>query len=125
MQSIISIANLSKTYASGQTALKNASLDSKSGEILAPGPDGAGKTTLSSIIYGLVNASTGAVMADGHDTVKDFRATRSLIGLVPQELTPGAFDTMWNTLQMQFLPAIRRRSANRCRAVFAPCGTAH
>ena len=99
MQSIVSITDLSKTYASGQTALKSVSLDIEAGEILALlGPNGAGKTTLISIICGIVNASTGSVRVDGHDTVKDFRATRSLIGLVPQELTLGAFDTVWNTL---------------------------
>ena len=99
MQSIVSITDLSKTYASGLTALKNVSLDIEAGEILALlGPNGAGKTTLISIICGIVNASTGSVKVDGHDTVKDFRATRSLIGLVPQELTLGAFDTVWNTL---------------------------
>ena len=99
MQSIVSITDLSKTYASGQTALKSVSLDIEAGEILALlGPNGAGKTTLISIICGIVNATTGSVRVDGHDTVKDFRATRSLIGLVPQELTLGAFDTVWNTL---------------------------
>ena len=99
MQPVVSITDLSKTYASGQTALKNVSLDIEAGEILALlGPNGAGKTTLISIICGIVNASTGSVRVDGHDTVKDFRATRSLIGLVPQELTLGAFDTVWNTL---------------------------
>jgi len=99
MQPIVSIANLSKTYASGHQALKNVSLDIEPGEILALlGPNGAGKTTLISIICGLVNASSGSVTVDGHDTLRDFRATRSLIGLVPQELTLGAFDTVWNTL---------------------------
>ncbi|MCK5480868.1 MAG: ABC transporter ATP-binding protein [Gammaproteobacteria bacterium] len=99
MQPIISISNLSKTYAGGQPALKNVSLDIEPGEILALlGPNGAGKTTLISIICGIVNASAGSVMVDGHDTVEDFRATRSMIGLVPQELTLGAFDTVWNTL---------------------------
>jgi ABC-2 type transport system ATP-binding protein len=99
MQPIVSIANLSKTYASGHPALKDVSLEIEQGEILALlGPNGAGKTTLISIICGIVNASSGSVTVDGHDTVEDFRATRSLIGLVPQELTLGAFDTVWNTL---------------------------
>ena len=99
MQPIVSIANLSKTYASGYQALQNVSLDIEPGEILALlGPNGAGKTTLISIICGIVNASSGAVTVDGHDIVRDFRATRSIIGLVPQELTLGAFDTVWNTL---------------------------
>lgn len=99
MQPIISISNLSKTYASGFKALNNVSLDIAQGEILALlGPNGAGKTTLISIICGIVNASSGTVMVDGYDNVKDYRATRSLIGLVPQELTLGTFDTVWNTL---------------------------
>ena len=99
MQSIVSVANLSKTYASGHPALKEVSLDIAPGEILALlGPNGAGKTTLISIICGIVNASSGAVTVDGHDIVADYRKTRSLIGLVPQELTLGAFDTVWNTL---------------------------
>lgn len=99
MQTIVSIANLSKTYAGGHQALKNVSLDIERGEILALlGPNGAGKTTLISIICGTVNASTGSVSVDGHDIVADYRVTRSMIGLVPQELTLGAFDTVWNTL---------------------------
>ena len=99
MQSIVSIKNLSKTYASGHHALQDVTLDIASGEILALlGPNGAGKTTLISIICGIVNASSGSVMVDGHDIVADYRATRSMIGLVPQELTLGAFDTVWNTL---------------------------
>ncbi len=99
MQSIVSVTNLSKTYASGHPALKDVSLDIAPGEILALlGPNGAGKTTLISIICGIVNASSGSVTVDGHDIVADYRKTRSLIGLVPQELTLGAFDTVWNTL---------------------------
>ena len=99
MSSIVSISNLSKTYTNGFQALKNVNLDIKQGEILALlGPNGAGKTTLISIICGIVNASEGSVTVDGHDIVKDYRETRSTIGLVPQELTLGAFDTVWHTL---------------------------
>ncbi|MEN8106660.1 MAG: ABC transporter ATP-binding protein [Pseudomonadota bacterium] len=99
MQSIVSITNLSKTYASGHHALKDVTLDIAAGEILALlGPNGAGKTTLISIICGIVNASSGSVTVGGHDIVAGYRATRSMIGLVPQELTLGAFDTVWNTL---------------------------
>jgi len=99
MQSIVSISNLSKTYASGFQALKNVNLDIQRGEILALlGPNGAGKTTLISIICGIVNASAGSVTVGGHDIVSDYRTTRSMIGLVPQELTLGAFDSVWNTL---------------------------
>ena len=99
MQPIVSISNLSKTYASGFQALKNVNLDIQPGEILALlGPNGAGKTTLISIICGIVNASSGSVSVAGHDIVDDYRITRSLIGLVPQELTLGAFDRVWHTL---------------------------
>jgi len=100
MQPIVSISNLSKTYASGHKALKSLDLDIERGEILALlGPNGAGKTTLISIICGIVNSTTGSVKVDGHDIVTDFRATRSKIGLVPQELTLGAFDKVINTLR--------------------------
>jgi len=100
MQTIISVSNLSKTYAGGHQALKNLNLDIKRGEILALlGPNGAGKTTLISIICGLVKATTGTVTVDGFDNVSDFRKTRSTIGLVPQELTLGAFDKVINTLK--------------------------
>jgi len=99
MQAIVSISNLSKTYASGYQALKNVSLDIAPGEILALlGPNGAGKTTLISIICGIVSASEGSVTVGGHDIDRGYRVTRSMIGLVPQELTLGAFDTVWNTL---------------------------
>ena len=99
MPSIVSITDLSKTYASGHHALRNVNLDIADGEILALlGPNGAGKTTLISIICGIVNASSGSVTVAGHDIVTDYRASRSMIGLVPQELTLGAFDTVWNTL---------------------------
>ncbi len=99
MQPIISISNLSKTYASGHRALKDVSLDIKAGEILALlGPNGAGKTTLISIICGIVNPTSGSVRVSGYDIISDYRKTRSMIGLVPQELTLGAFETVWNTL---------------------------
>ena len=99
MQPIVSISNLSKTYPNGYQALKNINLDIQPGEILALlGPNGAGKTTLISAICGIVNASAGSVTVGGYDIVKDYRLTRSMIGLVPQELTLGAFDTVWNTL---------------------------
>lgn len=99
MSAIVSVSNLSKTYSNGHQALKSVDLEIRRGEILALlGPNGAGKTTLISIICGIVNASTGSVTVDGHDIVADYRITRSLIGLVPQELTLGAFDKVWNTL---------------------------
>ena len=99
MQPIVSISNLSKTYTSGHRALKDVNLEIAPGEILALlGPNGAGKTTLISIICGIVNASSGSVTVGGHDIVTDYRTTREMIGLVPQELTLGAFDTVWNTL---------------------------
>ncbi len=98
-QTIVSISNVSKTYADGHQALKSLSLDIRRGEILALlGPNGAGKTTLISIICGIVNATTGSVTVDGHDIVTDFRTTRSMIGLVPQELTLGSFDKVMHTL---------------------------
>jgi ABC-2 type transport system ATP-binding protein len=96
---IISIANLSKTYASGFQALKRINLEIRRGEIFALlGPNGAGKTTLINVICGIVTASEGAVSVDGHDIVKDYRATRSMIGLVPQELTSNAFESVWETV---------------------------
>ncbi len=99
MTSIISIQNLSKTYASGLAALTNVSFEIKRGEILALlGPNGAGKTTLISIVCGIVNKSSGAVIVDGHDNVTGFRAARSLIGLVPQELHLSIFETVWDTV---------------------------
>ncbi len=99
MQPIIAIDSLSKTYASGFQALKQVSLDIRRGEIFALlGPNGAGKTTLINIVCGIVNPSTGTVTVDGHDIRKDFRATRSLIGLVPQELTTDAFESVWATV---------------------------
>ncbi|PWK72747.1 ABC transporter ATP-binding protein [Aminobacter sp. AP02] len=99
MQPIISVSNLSKTYASGFSALKNINLEIRRGEIFALlGPNGAGKTTLISIICGIVNPSEGKVLADGHDIITDFRAARTRIGLVPQELTTDAFETVWATV---------------------------
>jgi len=99
MQPIISINNLSKVYASGFQALKSVNLDIQRGEILALlGPNGAGKTTLIGIICGLLTPSHGTVTVDGHDITTGFRAARSLIGLVPQELTTDAFETVWDTV---------------------------
>jgi ABC-2 type transport system ATP-binding protein len=99
MLPIISIANLSKTYASGFRALKNVNLDIKAGEILALlGPNGAGKTTLISIVCGIVNPSEGSVTVAGHDIIKGYRITRAMIGLVPQELTTDAFESVWNAV---------------------------
>ena len=99
MSPIISISNLSKTYASGFQALKNIDLEIQRGEIFALlGPNGAGKTTLISIICGIVTATAGSVTADGHDIVRDYRSARSAIGLVPQELTTDTFETVWATV---------------------------
>ncbi|HZB81985.1 MAG TPA: ABC transporter ATP-binding protein [Rubrobacteraceae bacterium] len=99
MQPIICVSNLSKTYASGFRALNKINLDIHHGEIFALlGPNGAGKTTLISIICGIVNPTQGLVLVDGHDIVTDYRAARSLIGLVPQELTTDAFETVWDTV---------------------------
>jgi ABC-2 type transport system ATP-binding protein len=99
LRPIISVANLSKTYASGLQALKDIDLDIRRGEIFALlGPNGAGKTTLINVICGIVNPTEGSVRADGHDIVSDYRAARSLIGLVPQELTTDAFETVWATV---------------------------
>jgi ABC-2 type transport system ATP-binding protein len=99
MSPIISVSNLSKTYASGFHALKNINLDILDGEILALlGPNGAGKTTLISIICGIVNASEGSVTVAGLNGAKDYRKVRSMIGLVPQELTTDAFETVLGTV---------------------------
>jgi len=98
MQPVISVRNLSKTYATGFQALKSVDLEIRRGEIFALlGPNGAGKTTLINIICGIANASAGTVTIDGHDHVRDFRAARDLIGLVPQELHTDAFETVWAT----------------------------
>jgi ABC-2 type transport system ATP-binding protein len=99
MQAILAVSNVSKTYASGFVALKNIDLTIRRGEIFALlGPNGAGKTTLISIICGIVTASAGTVHVAGHDIVRDYRAARSMIGLVPQELTTDAFETVWGTV---------------------------
>ena len=100
MSSIITVSNVGKTYASGFVALKSVNLDIRRGEIFALlGPNGAGKTTLISIICGIVRASQGTVSADGHDIVRDYRAARAAIGLVPQELHTDAFETVMATLK--------------------------
>jgi ABC-2 type transport system ATP-binding protein len=99
MQPIIQVNSLSKTYQSGFQALKSIDLEIRRGEIFALlGPNGAGKTTLISIICGIVNPTSGTVTADGHDIIRDYRQARSKIGLVPQELTTDAFESVWNTV---------------------------
>ena len=99
MQPIITIKGLSKTYAGGFQALKNVDLEIARGEIFALlGPNGAGKTTLIGITCGIVNPTSGTVTADGHDIIKDYRAARAKIGLVPQELSTDAFETVWATV---------------------------
>ena len=114
MSPIIAVSGLSKTYASGFQALKGVDLEIRRGEIFALlGPNGAGKTTLISTICGIVNPSTGTVLADGHDVVKDYRAARTKIGLVPQELNTDAFETVWATVRFS-------------RGLFGkPCNDAH
>ncbi|MGH7873161.1 MAG: ABC transporter ATP-binding protein [Candidatus Binatia bacterium] len=99
MASIISISNLTKTYASDQQALKRINLEIRKGEIFALlGPNGAGKTTLINIVCGIVTPTDGVVLADGHDIIRDYRAARAKIGLVPQELTTDAFESVWATV---------------------------
>ena len=99
MQGIIEISGVSKAYASGFVALKEIDLTIRPGEIFALlGPNGAGKTTLISIVCGIVRATSGTVAVSGHDIIRDWRAARSLIGLVPQELTTDAFESVWNTV---------------------------
>jgi len=96
---VISVSSLSKVYASGFHALKSVNLDIRRGEIFALlGPNGAGKTTLINIVCGIVNPSSGSVTVDGHDIITDYRAARSLIGLVPQELHTDAFESVWATV---------------------------
>jgi len=98
--SIIFVRGINKTYAGGFQALKNINLEIKRGEIFALlGPNGAGKTTLISIICGIVNATSGTIIADGHDAVRDYRAARATIGLVPQELHTDAFESVWATIK--------------------------
>ena len=100
MTAILSIQNVSKTYASGHQALKSINLDIRKGEIFALlGPNGAGKTTLIGIVCGIVNASEGSVIADGHDVVRDYRAARAKIGLVPQELSTDSFESVLATMK--------------------------
>jgi ABC-2 type transport system ATP-binding protein len=97
---IVSIRNLGKTYASGFQALRDVSLDIRRGEIFALlGPNGAGKTTLINIVCGIVKPSSGTVLADGHDIVRESRAARMKIGLVPQELSTDAFESVWATVR--------------------------
>src|SRR5450432_2213300 len=99
MKPVISISNLTKSYASGLQALKGINLEIKKGEIFALlGPNGAGKTTLINVVCGIVTPTTGVIVANGHDIVRDYRAARSEIGLVPQELTTDAFETVWATV---------------------------
>jgi ABC-2 type transport system ATP-binding protein len=99
MQPAVSVSRVSKTYASGRHALKDVDLEIRHGEIFALlGPNGAGKTTLINVICGIVNITSGVIHADGHDIVRDYRAARSAIGLVPQELTTDAFETVWATV---------------------------
>jgi ABC-2 type transport system ATP-binding protein len=96
---IISVKHLTKTYASGFQALRNIDLEIRRGEIFALlGPNGAGKTTLINVICGIVNPTSGTILADGHDIVSDYRAARTRIGLVPQELTTDAFESVWATV---------------------------
>ena len=98
-ESIVRIRDLSKTYAGGFQALKNVNLDIRRGEIFALlGPNGAGKTTLIGVVCGLITPTSGTVVADGHDIVRDYRAARAAIGLVPQELQTDAFETVWATV---------------------------
>src|SRR5271165_3137083 len=99
MPPIISIVNVTKSYATGVEALKPINLDIEKGEIFALlGPNGAGKTTLINIICGIVTPSGGRVTAGGHDIVRDYRAARAKIGLVPQELTTDSYETVWGTV---------------------------
>ena len=125
MTAAIAVSHLSKTYAGGFQALKDINLEIRRGEIFALlGPNGAGKTTLISVVCGIVNPTAGKVAVDGHDIITDYRAARSLIGLVPQELTTDAFETVWATVIVQprpvrqaRQPGLRREGAQRAVAV--------
>jgi ABC-2 type transport system ATP-binding protein len=109
MDPVVSIQGLSKTYASGLQALKRVDLEIRRGEIFALlGPNGAGKTTLISIVCGLVNPSSGTVLADGHDIIRDYRAARQKIGLVPQELHTDQFEPVWATVTSAAACSARR-----------------
>src|SRR5512138_174183 len=100
MTAVLSISNLTKSYASGLQALKGIDLEIRKGEILALlGPNGAGKTTLINIICGIVTPTSGRVVADGHDIVHEYRHARAKIGLVPQELSTDAFESVWSTVR--------------------------
>ena len=99
MTPVISISGLTKTYASGLQALKSTDLEIRKGEIFALlGPNGAGKTTLINVVCGIVTPSAGSVLVGGHDIIRDYRAARAMIGLVPQELTSNAFESVWTTV---------------------------
>lgn len=99
MQTVISISDLTKIYSSGLQALKHIDLEIRRGEIFALlGPNGAGKTTLINIVCGIVTPSGGSVVVDGHDIIRDYRAARSCIGLVPQELHTDMFEVVWDTV---------------------------
>jgi len=120
MQPVISVRNLTKTYQNGFDALKGVDLDIMEGEILALlGPNGAGKTTMISIVCGIVNASGGSVTVGGHDIVRDFRAARSLIGLVPQEMHVDAFETVWASVSFSRGLFGKRRDDARVEEVLA------
>ncbi len=120
MRPVISVRNLTKTYQNGFAALKGVDLDIMEGEILALlGPNGAGKTTLISIVCGIVNASGGSVTAGGHDIVRDWRAARELIGLVPQEMHVDAFETVWASVSFSRGLFGKRRDDARVEEVLA------
>jgi len=122
MSSIISINNLSKTYATGFRALKDINLDIQRGEIFALlGPNGAGKTTLIGIVCGILRPSEGTVTVDGHDIITDYRAARSLIGLVPQELHTDAFESVWATVNFSRGLFNNRKIPNTSKRFCAPC----
>jgi ABC-2 type transport system ATP-binding protein len=118
MQSIISIKDLTKTYASGFEALKRTNLEIRRGEIFGLlGPNGAGKTTLINIVCGIVNSSGGTITVDGHDIRKSARAARDLIGLVPQEISTDAFETVWDTTMFSRGLFGKPKSAQYCEKV--------